>query len=75
MEIYLLWAIGALMIVILLLQFRSRTAKMPDDLVIRLDQMEKNSAQVESAVRDEVKANRQELTDTLAIFRLLPGSI
>jgi DNA recombination protein RmuC len=69
MEIYLLWAIVALMIVILLLQFRPRTAKMPDDMVVRLDQMEKNSGHVESAVRDEVKTNRQELTNTLATFQ------
>jgi len=69
MEIYILWAILAFAVVIVLLQFRSRKAKMPDELVLRLDQLEKNTGQVESAVRDEVKTNRQELTTTFTAFQ------
>jgi DNA recombination protein RmuC len=69
MEIYLLGAAVVLIILILLLQFRSHPARMSDDMVNRLDQLDKHYAYIESAVRDEVKTNRQELNNTLTTFQ------
>jgi DNA recombination protein RmuC len=69
MEIYLSGAILAIAVIILLLQFRSRPEKMPGDLEIRLDRLEKSTSQLEYAIREEVKANRHELADTLSHFQ------
>ena len=69
MEIYLLVAILVIMVVGILLQFRSRPVAMPDELTVRLDQIDRNTGRIESAVRDEVKANRLELANTLATFQ------
>ena len=43
MEIYLLGAILVVAVIILLLQFRSGPKKMPGDLEIRLDRLEKST--------------------------------
>jgi DNA recombination protein RmuC len=69
MEIYLSGAILALAFIILLLQFRSGPKKMPGDLEFRLDRLEKSTSQLEYAIREEVKANRHELADTLGHFQ------
>jgi DNA recombination protein RmuC len=69
MEIYLTGAILAVAVVILLLQFRSGTGKMPADLGIRLDRLEKSTSQLEYAIREEVKSNRHELATTLNHFQ------
>jgi DNA recombination protein RmuC len=69
METYLLWGVLAVVLVVLLLQFRRRPVAMPGDLAIRLDQLEKSTGHIESAVRDEVKTNRQELANTLTHFQ------
>ena len=69
MEIYLLGAILTVAVVILLLQFRSGPKKMPGELEIRLDRLEKSTSQLEYAIREEVKSNRHELADTLNRFQ------
>jgi DNA recombination protein RmuC len=43
--------------------------KMPGDLEIRLDRLEKSASQLEFAIREEVKANQHELADTLSHFQ------
>jgi DNA recombination protein RmuC len=69
MEIYINVAILAVAVIILLLQFRSLPVKMPGDLEIRLDQLEKSTGRLEFAVREEVKSNRHELATTLNHFQ------
>ncbi len=69
MEIYLSVAILAVAVIIFLLQFRSVPKKMSGDLEIRLDRLEKSTSQLEYAIREEVKANRHELADTLSHFQ------
>jgi len=70
MEIYLSMAILVVAVIILLLQFRSGPKKMPGDLEFRLDRLEKNTSQLEYAIREEVKANRHELANTLSQFQV-----
>jgi DNA recombination protein RmuC len=69
MEIYILGAILVVVDIILLLQFRSGPRKMPADLEVRLDRIEKSTSQLEYSIREEVKANRHELADTLSHFQ------
>jgi DNA recombination protein RmuC len=69
MEMVLLWTILAVVAGILLLQFRSGRRAMSDDMTMRFDRLEKSSGQVEFSVRDEVKTNRQELSQTLTSFQ------
>jgi DNA recombination protein RmuC len=69
MELYLSGIVVILVAVLLLLQFRSTPAKMPMELDSRLDRLEKSISQLEYAVREEVKSNRQELAQTLNQFR------
>ncbi len=69
MEIYLLAAILVVALLILLLQFRPGPKKLPGDLEFRLDRLEKSTSQLEYAIREEVKANRHELGNTLDRFQ------
>ena len=69
MEVYILWVILVVAGVILLLQFRARPAVMPEEQIMKLEQINKRSGEVESAVRDEAKTNRQELSGNLTNFQ------
>jgi DNA recombination protein RmuC len=69
MEIYLLVAILVILVVGIGLQFRPRPVVMPEELSVRLEQLDRNAGRIESAVREEVKVNRQELANTLATFQ------
>ncbi len=69
MEIYLLAAILVVALLILLLQLRPGPKKLPGDLEFRLDRLEKSTSQLEYAIREEVKANRHELGNTLDRFQ------
>jgi len=69
MEIFLLWILLALLVLAILLQFRKGRNAVPDELNLKLDLLEKNSSMIESAIREEVKTNRQELSNTLISFQ------
>jgi len=70
MEIYLLAAILAVAGFILVLHLRPEPKKLSHHLEIRLDRLEKSIANLEYAIREEVKTNRQELASTLARFQV-----
>jgi DNA recombination protein RmuC len=69
MELYLIIATLALVLIVLLLQFLSAPGKMLSGLSARLDLTDKNNSRVENTVREEVKTNRQELSGTLTAFQ------
>ena len=68
MELYLLIALLALAIVIILLQIL-QGPRLLSGLLNRLDQADRNTDRIETAVREEVKSNRQELSGTLTTFQ------
>jgi len=69
MEIYLIIAILILALTILILQLFFGSAGIRKALTSRLDQMDRNAGHIEATVRDEVKANRQELSSSLTAFQ------
>ena len=69
MEIYLQIAILVLVLIVLIFQFRAKPGKMSEDLAVRLDQLERNTNRIDAVVREEVKTNRQEQTNTLTAFQ------
>jgi DNA recombination protein RmuC len=68
MELYLLIALLALAIVIILLQIL-QGPRLLSGLLNRLDQADRNTDRIETTVREEVKSNRQELSGTLNAFQ------
>jgi DNA recombination protein RmuC len=69
MELYLIIAILVIALAIFVLQFFFGSRSMLGAISARLDQTDKNSSHVEASVREEVKANRQELAGTLTSFQ------
>ncbi len=69
MELYLSIAAVVLAGVILVVQLFFKPWRVNPELVDRFDQVEKNNARIESAVKEEVRVNRQELTTTLGSFQ------
>ncbi len=69
MELYLIIAILVLLLVILVLLLRAAPFRMLSGLLDRFDQTDKNTGRIDNTVREEVKANRQELTGTLTAFQ------
>jgi DNA recombination protein RmuC len=69
MELFLLITMLVLVLAILVLQIFSGSRNILTGISARLDQSDKNNAHIETAVREEVKANRQELSITLATFQ------
>jgi DNA recombination protein RmuC len=69
METILLIIITILLIVVISLQLVFRSGKKEDTLEKIIAGMEKNGTRIESAVKEEVKSNRQELNNTLTTFQ------
>jgi DNA recombination protein RmuC len=69
MELYLIIAILVLALAIFILQFFFNPRSLLGAISARLDQTDKNNSHIETAVREEVKANRQELSATLTAFQ------
>lgn len=69
MELYLLIGIIILVLVMLITQVFASPGRLISTLTTRLDQAEKSSTRIEGTIREEVKANRQELTATLTTFQ------
>jgi DNA recombination protein RmuC len=68
MELYLLIALVALAVVIILLQIL-QGPRLLSGLSNRLDQIDRNIGRIETTVREEVKSNRQELSGTITAFQ------
>jgi DNA recombination protein RmuC len=69
METILLIIIIILLITAIGLQFAFRTRQMEDQSQKMLETIEKSISRVETAVKEEVKSNRQELNNTLTTFQ------
>jgi DNA recombination protein RmuC len=69
MELYLIIAILIVALAILILQLFFGYRSILSHISSRLDQTDKNSAHIETMVRDEVKTNRQELAGTITSFQ------
>jgi DNA recombination protein RmuC len=69
MELYLIIATLVLALTILILQLSFGSRSILRSITARLDQSDNNNSRVETSVRDEVKANRQELSGTLTAFQ------
>ena len=69
METILLTIIIVLLLVVIGLQLAFRQRKTEDPGEKLLAEIEKDSARIEAAVKDEVKTNRQELNQTLTTFQ------
>lgn len=69
MEIYLIVAVLVLTILNLILQLLSGNRNLIRGLLTRLDQQEIVSQRIECSVREEIKANREELNNTLTSFQ------
>ncbi len=69
MELYLIIAILILVIVVLIIQLFYGSRNQLSGIIERIEQGQKNLERIENAVRDEVKSNREELTNTLQAFQ------
>jgi len=69
METILLIICIVLLAVVIGLQLVYRSGKKEDQNEKLVAEIEKNSARIEAAVKDEVKSNRQELNNTLTTFQ------
>jgi DNA recombination protein RmuC len=69
MEIFLIVVILVLAISILFLQLVYGPRTIEKSITSRLDELEKSNGNLEAALREEVRANRQELTVTLTTFQ------
>jgi DNA recombination protein RmuC len=64
-----MWAILAVAIVVLMLQFRKRPADMPPTLEARFDRLEHDNSRLDGVLREEVRSNRQEQAEALTRFQ------
>jgi DNA recombination protein RmuC len=69
MEPYLLICIAILVLISILLQFRNKTDNKDHELFLKLDLFDKSINRIEASVKEEVKSNRQELTNTFTSFQ------
>src|SRR5208283_2820230 len=69
MDLYLLIGIIILVIVVLFNQFWLRTVRKDPMLTSKLDLLDSSVQRIETSVKDEVKSNRQELNNMLAVFQ------
>jgi len=69
MELYLIIAILVLAVAILTVQLILGSRGLIKGILTRLDHSDRNNERIETAVRDEVKSNRQELNSTIAAFQ------
>jgi len=69
MELYLIIALIALALTILVIQLFFGPHRLYSGLASRFDQTDKNNSRIESTVKEEVRTNRQELTATLGSFQ------
>jgi DNA recombination protein RmuC len=69
MELYLIIAILVLALSILILQLFFGSRSLLNGIMARFDQTDKNNNHIETTVREEVKANRQELSGTINAFQ------
>jgi DNA recombination protein RmuC len=69
LELYLLITIAVIALIVLLLLLFSGSRRIREEFVNQFDQLDKNFNRIEATVRDEVKANRQELTTTFTSFQ------
>jgi DNA recombination protein RmuC len=69
MELFLIITILVLALAILVLQLFFGSRSILENITSRLDQSDKNNSRIETAVRDEVKNNRQEINATLTNFQ------
>lgn len=70
MEIILLTSIVIIILIILALQFRNKSNKPDIELLSKLESFDKSIIRIESAVKEEIKGNRQELNTTLSNFQI-----
>jgi DNA recombination protein RmuC len=69
MEMYLLWAILVVSIIVLILQFRKKPFVMPESMAARFDRLEHDNSRLDGLLREEVRSNRQEQGEALTRFQ------
>jgi DNA recombination protein RmuC len=69
MELYLIIVTLSMVLLLLVLQWRSGRDRFSSELLLRLDISDKNTGRIETSVKEEVKTNRQELAGTLTGFQ------
>ncbi len=64
-----MWAILAVSIIVLVLQFRKKPFVMPESMAARFDRLEHDNSRLDGLLREEVRSNRQEQAEALARFQ------
>lgn len=64
-----MWAILAVSIVVLVLQFRKRPFVMPESMAARFDRLEHDNSRLDGLLREEVRSNRLEQAEALTRFQ------